>query len=318
MSVPDRLRRRMLVASTVVLVAACAAQPPVPSSPGRTAVPPSASPPSTAAPSPTAPASTPGASPVAGSGFLIEVTGEGGFINPVVTLSAVPQVVVDDDGRMFTPGAMPDGGDQPLIPPIDVRDVGPTGAAAIADSIRAAGLDHAQPATGVAADAGVTVFKVMFNGIATVNRFAPTAGPGQPGLPGVRGSGAPDAAAEAAFALLARLTDPSETWGAAASAPSPYRPSAYRVYTAPGVTPSGAGSVVPAPGWPLATTLDAFGVPAVSDVGLEGLRSGIVQGSDAAALDAALGPVAADTEVTSAGRLWQLWVRPLLPSEQAS
>ncbi len=319
MPVPARVHPRILVTLIVVLVAACAAQPPVPSTPGKTAAPASTFPGPSATPPPTAPASMPGSRPVTGPGLLLEVTGEGGFINPVVALSAVPQVVVGDDGRIFTPGAMPDAGEQPLIPAIAVRDVGPAGAATIAEAIRAAGLDHEQPGTGVTADMGVTVFKVVLDGAETANHFAPAAGSGQPGLPGVRDSGAPDAAALAADALLARLTDPTEAWGStAAVAPVAYRPTAYRVYAAPADTASEAGSATSAPAWPLATSLDAFGAPAVADVGLPGLRAGIVRGSEAAAFEAALGPLTAGTAIASAGRLWQLWVRPLLPGEMSS
>jgi hypothetical protein len=321
MSVPGRSPWRVLLISAATLVAACSAATPTASPPGPTAAPPTP----VATPGPSDPG--PSDQPSAGPSLLIEVTSEGGFINPVVTLGAVPQVVVDDNGRVYTPApdAMLNSGDSPLIPHVDVRDLGSTGATAIADAIRAAGLDHEHDNVGVAADAGVTVFTVVLNGVEIVNRFTlgggRPGGPGLPGgLPGVPGANGPadptpDPAAAAAFALLARLTDPSETWGAPEAGSTTYEPVAYRVYAAPGATPAESGSAAPVPAWPLATGLDAFGTAAVPDLGLAGLRTGIVQGPDAAALASQLGPLPAGSVVASGGGLWQLWIRPLLPDE---
>ena len=88
--------------------------------------------------------------------------------------------LMDDDGRIYTPGA-PAGETQPLVPPVDVRDVGATGAAAIRDAIATAGLDQEEPGGGgIAADTGTTVFTALVDGNMVVNRFV-AAGPGGPG-----------------------------------------------------------------------------------------------------------------------------------------
>jgi hypothetical protein len=316
-------RRHVAIPATLLFVAgltaACSGVATTASPPGPPSGPPASG------PTPV-PVRSPGASPggVAGSAPILVVTSEGGFINPVVTLGALPQLVVDTDGRLFTPAtdAALEGGD-PLIPAVDVRDLGPDAAAAIVEAIQAAGLDREHQNDALAADLGVTVFTVDIGGVETVNSFAAGAvrdGPGIPGLPGVPGANGPedrtpDPAAVAAFTLLSKLLDPSVAWGGADAPPVRFQPAAYRVYAAPDAAPSQQGSAGPAPAWPLATGLDSFGVAAVPDLGLVGLRSGVVQGADAATLAGALGSVAVGTPVTSGGRLWQVWIRPLLPEE---
>ena len=148
-------------------------------------------------------------------GLLLEVTSEGGFINPSASIGALPRVVVETDGRIFTPASAPDGS-QPLVPPVEVRDTGPGGAAAILAAIRAAGLDT-ERSGGMAADTGSTVFTAVIDGETIVSRFA-AGGPGGPGGPGVgarcaRRAGAPAPPGADAFALLARLTGPRRNLG---------------------------------------------------------------------------------------------------------
>jgi hypothetical protein len=304
---PSRPRSRVAAVAAalavVAIVAGCGGSSPASSTPPiGTPTPPPAAP--TPVPSAT-PTPTDAPSPAA-AGPLLEVTTEGGFINPVVTLSALPAVVVEADGRIYTPGiAAADGS---LVPPVDVRDVGPAGATAILDAIRAAGLDRQEPAGGVAADTGTTVFTAVVDGEPVVNRFA-ASGPGGPGRPGGNGGASQDPAAAAAFDLLARLADPAVAWGGSTPAAAPYTPVAYRIYAAPADPGADAG-----PAWPLASGLDAFGRPAVPDLGIPGLRTGVVTGADAATLRPVL-EAAAPGAVFTGGGTWTVWVRPLLPSE---
>jgi len=110
----------------------------------------------TGAPAPTGtpPAQTdmPSFSPGPSSGdsatLLLRVTTEGGFIGPSANLAALPQVTVLADGRILTPGAVDTIYPGPLLPPVQVRNVGTTGAAAILAAIRAAGLDKAGAGAG--------------------------------------------------------------------------------------------------------------------------------------------------------------------------
>lgn len=278
-----RLARSALVLAFLLFAAACGAVQPT-SSP-----PPTASPPPTQAPSPTPPAAT----------LLLEVTNEGGFINPAVHIAQLPAVVVDADGKIYLQNF--GDGSLKLIPGVIVRDVGEAGAAAILAAIRDAGLDHEGNAGGVVGDIGVTVFTVVIDGETIVNRIA-ASGPGRPGHPG--------GANQPVFDLLARLTDLNETWGATEVTTMPYQPIAYRVYAAPAT--AAAGSTID---WPLDTALADFGSPQTPDFGVAGLRSGIVLGADADALAAALATADSQATFISGGDPYQVWVRPLLPDE---
>jgi hypothetical protein len=93
-------------------------------------------------------------------------------------------------------------------------------------------------------------------------------------------------------------------------------PTAYRVYVAPGAPVSdGTMSSQPTAAWPLATPLATFGVPAVPDRGIAGLRQGAVFGADAATLGPVLVAASSQTAFSSGGMLYTLYVRPLLPDE---
>lgn len=303
-------RRLVPAVGLALLLAACGSPS---SSPTFSPVPPAVSPGESGAPS-GSPSESPSASPVAAApGLLLEVASEGGFINPLATLSAIPTVVVDTDGRIYTPAMNATAGS--IVAPVEVRDVGPLGAARILDAIRAAGLDHERSGGGVAADTGSTVFTAVVDGNIAVSRFIrPGGGPGGPGVPGgIGGPGAStgaDDGASAAFALLAQLTDPTVTWGAAATPAKAYVPVGYRVFEAPAGVVDTTGATI---AWPLATDLARFGAPTVPDMGATGLRSGIVTGADAAALSPLLTTAAPDAAFISDGMAYRLWVRPLFP-----
>ena len=292
------------IALVALLVGACSA-------PSATATPqpsPSPTPPPSASPSPTPPPSaSPSPSPTAtAAGLLIKVTSEGGFINPTASLAALPQVDVDADGKIYTPVFASDTG-SPLVQPVAVRDVGAAGAQQILDAIRAAGLDKEEPGSGPVADAGTSVFTVMVDGQKVVNRFGNSLpGPGRPGV----SPGASDDPAQAAYDLLARLTDPTETWGSNGAAAAPYTALGYRVYVAP-ATDTGSPTVA----WPLTTSLADFGAPVQGEYGVDGLRAGVVIGPDATTLATALATAQAGTELTSDGQNFQVWIWALLPDE---
>ncbi len=195
-------------------------------------------------------------------------------------------------------GAVDLSGEPGLIPGVDMRDVGPGGAAAIMQAIHDAGLDQNGGDTGIPGDLGVTVFTVEIDGDEFVTRVA-ASGPGHPG-----GGDSP------ALALLGRLLDPAETWQASNPTSATYQPVAYRVYVAPAAV-AGPGSL----DWPLATAPADFGSPATPDFGVTGLRSGIVTGAAAPAFAAAVAAATSQVTFNSGGDAYQLWVRPLLPDE---
>lgn len=245
--------------------------------------------------------------------LLIKVTSEGGFINPSATLAALPTVTVYSDGRILTPAVVA-ADPPPLVASIDVRDVGPAGATAILAAIKEAGLDRpSSAAPGIPGDSGTNVFTVVVDGATTTTRFAGGGQPG-PGLPGRSGGG--DPAGQAALALLSRLLDPAEEWGATAPHKSTFVPVGYRVFVAPGPSADPSASQPPI-AWPLTAGLDGFGTPAVPDRGVAGLRQGVVLGPDATQLAQVLRSATTSDVFTSGDKSYTLWVRPLLPDEIA-
>ena len=295
--------------SFAVILAACGstaatASPTAPPSPAPSSAP-SAAPTDSPVPSPST-----AAAPVQ----LLEVHGEGGFINPAATIGSLPTIVVDADGRIYEQGTSTSA-TIPLITPVEVRDVGAAGAAQILAAMKAAGLDKASTG-GVAADAGTTVYTATIDGATVVSRFAAGGGPGPVNHGGGTGgdSGGPGAAA---LALLTQLQDPTVTWGGASAPATAFAPTAYRIYTAPGAPADAANGGAPV-AWPLATALADFGAPAAASFGVAGLRTGIVSGADAATLATALAAASPSTAITSGGSSFTIWVRPLLPDELGS
>lgn len=266
---------------------------------------------------PTSPSAIPSAvtspSPAAAT-LLLKVTSEGGFINPAATLAALPTVAVYSDGKIMTPGPVDAIFPGPLLAPVAIRDVGASGAAAILAAIRTAGLDKpAAGGPGVPGDSGTNVFTAVVDGVTTTSRYA---GGGPPGPKGPVASG--DEGRVAALALLDRLLDPAETWGAAGAAEARYVPQGYRVFVAPGAPPADASVSEPTVAWPLSTPLSEFGAPATPDRGIGGLRQGAVLGADAAALGPVFEKATSLTAFTSGGSPYTLYVRALLPDELGS
>ena len=212
-------------------------------------------------------------------------------------MGQLPQVVVDTAGNIYTADAEPT---DTLIPAVSVRNVGPDGALQILAAMKAAGLDK-EGSTGVAGDAGVTVFTAEIDGREVVNRVAQE-GPAGPGHPGT--------SPQPAIDLLNRLSDPSETWGATNVVAAPFTPTAYKVYVAP--APAGSTPTVT---WPLSPVLSEFGSSATPNFGVDGLRTGAVTGANASTLATNLGAVASGTFASSDGLPYQVWIRPLLPPE---
>jgi hypothetical protein len=230
------------------------------------------------------------------------VTTEGGFISPTAHLGQLPDVVVDTDGDIYT--ADPNSAGGTLIALAVVRNVGASGAAQILAAVKAAGLDQVNDNGGGPGnpDAGVTVVTVEIDGQEIVNRLSGGAsGPGHPGA-----SPAP------ALELVQRLEDPAETWGASSAPSQPFVPTAYKIYDAS--TTNGGSSAID---WPLTTSLAEFGTAATPDLGVTGLRTGVVFGADAKSLASVAGGATSDTVFVSGNQQYQLWIRPLLPPELA-
>jgi hypothetical protein len=308
------------LAATALLVIACgsgAAPSGVGPSSGPSAAPSSAGGSPSGSPSAGAssgPAVAPSGAPAA---LILKVTTEGGFINPVANLNALPIVEVYSDGRILTPGPVDAIAPGPLLAPVTVRTVGPSGASAIVAAIKAAGLDRASSAgPGVPGDSGTDIFSVVLDGETVTTRLSGNGpGGGRPGVPGSVGGGSDDPGRSGAFTLLDRLLDPTDTWGAPAGQPTTYQPLGYRVFVAPGAPAEDASTPRPPVTWPLASGLAAFGTPATPDRGIAGLRQGVVVGRDAAVLGPILEKGSQATPFESGGKEWTLYVRALLPDE---
>lgn len=304
-----KLRPSLLLLPAVIALACGSTQPSSAPTVGPSQAPPSAmsTPPATVAPSAsptnTPPVSGPTPSPTpVGATLLLEVTTEGGFISPSAHLGQLPDVVVDTAGNIYT--ADPNSAGATLIPLAVVRSVGAGGAAQILAAAKAAGLDQVNDNGGGIGnpDAGVTVVTVEIDGQEIVNRLTGGApGPGHPG-----------ASPAAALELVQRLEDPTETWGAGNVTSQPFMPTAYKVYDAP--TTNGGSSAID---WPLTTSLAEFGTAATPDLGVNGLRTGVVFGADAMSLGSAARRATSDTVFVSGNQQYQVWIRPLLPPELA-
>ncbi len=248
----------------------------------------------------------------------MRVTTEGGFVGPAAHLAQLPEVTVYADGRIWTPAPVPAIYPGPLLPAELVRNVGTAGVAAIRAALTEAGLDvGGGTSPGIGADAPDTVFVVRTGGQTVTTRFPALDGGPQPGHPGGPGAST-DPERAAAQALLARLTDPSDTWGGPPSTAVPYVPTSYRIFVAPGA-PAGSDSTTPqhSVAWPLTTPLASFGAPALPDRGISGLRVGVVSAADAATLAPVLAAANQLTAFTSDGASFTLFVSPLLPDEVA-
>ena len=215
-------------------------------------VPPTPTPPlHTPAASPSAP---PSVSPSVAAELVLRITTEGGFIGPAAHLAQLPVVVVYADGRILTPAPVNAIYPGPLLPVESVRTVGASGVAAIRAAIAAARLDAGGGTNpGIGADAADTVFAVQADDTLVTTRFpALGAGGHGPGQPGGGPGEPPDPQREAALALLTRLTDSTDTWGGPAAAGTPYVPTGYRVFVAPGAPAASDPATSQRPiAWPL-------------------------------------------------------------------
>ena len=195
---------------------------------------------SSGAPSPSAATST----------LLLKVTSEGGFINPAATLAALPIVAVYADGRILTPGPVEAIYPGPLLPPVTVRDVGPSGAAAILAAIRQVGLD--KPVDGRSRDPGRRRderLHAVVDGVTTTSRFsgAPAGTTGPPVRVRRRG------ARRRARAARPPARPGRDMGRARRRQETTYVPTGYRIYVAPGGPASDPQASQSPVAWPLAT-----------------------------------------------------------------
>ncbi len=306
------MARRLLatVLTTAALVAACAGAPsalPSTQPPGS-----SPSPAASAAVSP-APSAQPSTSGLLSALLVLRVESVGGLIAPGFARAQLPSVSVFADGRIIVPGAVPMIYPGPLVMPLFVRSVGTAGAAAILKTAKEAGLANADatyPALGVA-DMPSTVITVVHDGTRTKTTFgALSAGAPQNGPPSEA------ALRSAALALIDHLTTEDAHWGPS-TASVPFEPTGYRVWVTPGAPQASDPSLQRQPvAWPLSSPLASFGAPDPSQN--QPTRVGDVVGTDAGLLGPVVTTATQITPFSSAGAVYTLVVRPLLPDEAAA
>lgn len=242
--------------------------------------------------------------------LVIQVRYEGGFVTPDYRFTAMPVASVYADGRIIAPGPQIMIYPGPLLPAVVETTVpAATVERLLADAATAGlsgGVDRSFPPHGIA-DAPDTVIVVRGPGGLTTTSF------GALGMEQQVDDQAEAEARQAAEAFVTSITDPAVV----GSAPSgPYRPDAVRLVVRDGA-PATDGEPLPqaAVAWPLATPLAAFGTP-VLEGSPESGRCGVVRGAELGALWPLLEDANALTPFTSAGRDYQLMVRPLLPHEE--
>ena len=309
MSFPSLGRRSPLLLPLLAIAFAAACGSSVTPSPSPSSVP---TPTKTPSPSPTGTPTPPAVTYTSARSSAIDRGHERRRLyQPTAHLGELPQVVVETDGKIYWPDFNNGGATQPIIQPIAMRDVGAAGAEQILAAIQAAGLDQDGLNCGISADTGASVFTVEIDGIEYVSRFA-GGGPGGPGNPGASPAASSDPCTTvqaAALDLVARLVDPTETFGADSAPVTRLSPTAYRLWVAP------VDTTLASVAWPLSTPLATFGTPATPDFGVTGLRSGIVLGADAQTLRSALEQVQPGAGFTSDGTRYQFWIRALFPYE---
>ena len=260
-----------------------------------------------ATPSPTLPAVS--------HDLVLRITQEGGFVAPSWRFSQTPVLAVYADGRVFTTGPQIMIYPGPLMPNLQVAQLTAAGLGRLLEAAAGAGLagtDATYPPRGVA-DAPDTVFLVVRNGHQTVTSF------GALGIEsGVSAPPAEAAARTAAAAFLEQTSALANLVGASELGSSEsYVPEAIQILAWPG-DPSAAND----PGlareplsWMLATPLASFGEPIPNQGLTEGARCGVARAADATTLLPVLNAASTLTGFVSAGLVYTVLPRPLLPDE---
>jgi hypothetical protein len=249
---------------------------------------------------------------------VLRETVGGGFVAPTAQLFALPVIVIYGDGVVLMPTTSTEV-TTGAVPPVTRMRLSEAGIQAMLGAAQDAGLlgKNAQYEGGPVADAATTTFTLTANGRThTVSAYALGHEDG-PGLdPAIAQARAKLLAFDQTLAAISMLAGTNE----APDPLQPYAPMALQVFVSPG---QDAGPGAPSPisvAWPLTTSLDAFGDPVGAGSGGGGvrpsdLRCGVVTGADLATLTPLFAKADQSTMWTSAGKPYQLTVRPQLPDE---
>lgn len=251
--------------------------------------------------------------------LLFRIENRGGFVSVEYTLTELPLVSVYADGRVITPGPMLLIYPPPALPNLTQTVITDAGIATVIKHARAAGLfDGSVHYEGPEiSDLPDTVFITNVGRVSTeVSAY---------GLGGDE-SMLPDSADAEARAKLIEfqsfLTNLPGNLppGQIRIAEMEYRIRRIKIYAREidPANPPWEDPSMPPPElrWPLAMPISQFA--ALSEGAYAGLSCGVFTGRDASRLVRALQDANQLTPWRSEGKLYQLWVRPLLPDEPAT
>lgn len=234
---------------------------------------------------------------------VLVVGHEGGFTTPDDTYRTMPDLVVYADGRVVSMGAQILIYPGPALPPLFEAQLSSDGLAMLVDAIRDAGLTETAPDYGqpLIADAGSTVVVVEVDGRRVEHR-AEALGFDDQSL------GADQREARAVLEeFVGTVRDLGGLVGEELGAEVPFEPDRFRLWVRPDV-----GDVpAPEPGEPGLREQEWT----VDGITLTESRCLEVGGDDAAELFALLADADQLTVFESAGELWWVVARPVLPHE---
>lgn len=251
-----------------------------------------------------APGSSVGPSVDPGSGLLLRVAADGGFVPPGYLVTRLPSLSVYADGRVIEPGAVPAIYPGPAANPLVIHQLGKDGIEGIRAAARGAGLagpdrtyDNAQ----------------VMDVETTVITYWDASGPHRLSIYALGFEPAPGASAEERAARTAAANLVRQVRAYVDATPgAPFGPAAYRIYATRATEPA---TGQPAPNlldWPAALPALAS-LPAVSRP--PGAACGVIEGAALAPFTTLLGSATAITRYRQDGAEWTLAIRPLLPDE---
>ena len=260
----------------------------------------------------TVPPGTGGANRAADS-LILRMSTEGGFLPPDFRFRQIPEFTLTGDGRVFSLGAQIEIYPPPAMPPVLVRTVTAEAVAEIIKEAKAAGLDgpDKEYRYDLVADAGTTVFSFIDDDGATHTISAYALGMEAQGGDPPPGQTADERAARAKLADLQKKLSDLSSWLPKGSVgeDKPAEPTKIRVFAGAYATNAEEPQQTPK-AWPLSTPLGTFGAPADDTY-----RCGVVEGADLDRLLPELKASTTRTPWTSAGKQYELILRPLLPDE---
>jgi hypothetical protein len=262
--------------------------------------------------------------PSAPDQLVVRISTGGGFIAPSFSLTQLAQFSLMGDGRVITPGAIPEIYPGPAIAPLFSQQLTPDAVQAIlalaeTDGLLVPGRDYTDMGSVGIADAGTTTITIVADGETHTFNFYALSDLGQ-NKPDHMGQAEFDARTKAQD-FATKVGDLSWLPAGSASDQVPFVPTGVRVFVSD-YQPDPNMSEPPIE-WPLGTGLSAFGDPTKGAAAGSGLntnnglpsRCGVVSGDDLTTLLPLIQRANQLSPWKSDGKQYGLLFRPLLPDE---